>query len=231
MLFVSTLLACCIAHADSDKKVTVNGQCTAEVNPDRGSIVFVVDHTEKDVKQAIQKSTELHEKLREEFKRQKIKDLELSTSEYSVFEKKEWEKDRSVSKGFSARLGIRATTPEISKMGELIAIAARLGVKETNALSTYLSDQKLLDEKKKCLDVAAKNAREKAETLVKSLNARLGKVLQISERGNVSINPPPQPLFEARVMHKSMAADVASPTIEGQKQTLTQEVDVTFAIE
>jgi uncharacterized protein YggE len=233
---VLVLLACAStlsnAHAaDSDKKVTVSGQCTAEVSPDRGSIVFVIENTEKDVKQAISKTTDLHEKLRAEFKRLTIKDLELSTSEYSVYEKKEWEKDKSVSKGFSARLGVKATTPEIAKMGELIAIAARLGVKETNALSTYLSPQKLLDEKKKCLDGAAKDAREKAEALTKSLNARLGRVLQINERGSISSSPM-QPMYEARALHKSMAADAgAAPSIEGQKQTLTQEVDVSFAIE
>lgn len=228
MLFVLSLLACCVARADSDKKVTVSGQCTNEVSPDRGSIVFVVENTTKDVKDAIQKTTQAHEKLRDELKKLKIKDLELSTSEYTVFEKKEWEKDKSVSKGFSARLGVRATTPEISKIGDLIATAAKLGIKETNSLNLHLSEQKLLDEKKKCLDVAAKNAREKADALAKSMNVRIGKVLQIIERGSGSISAP-QPMYETRMMAKGM--NDSSPTIEGQKQTLTQDVEVSFAIE
>jgi uncharacterized protein YggE len=231
-LFVPFIFSfvCCTAHAsDSDKKVTVSGECTSEVTPDRGSIIFVAETTDSDVKRAISQTTTLHEKLRAELQRQRIKDLELSTSEYSVFEKREWEKDKNVSKGFSARIGIKATTSEISKMGDLIAIAARLGIKETTALSTYLSPQKMLEEKKKCLEVAAKDAREKAEALTKSLNARLGKVLQITARGSMSSSP--QPMYEARVMHKGMAANLVAPTIEGPKQTLTQEVDVSFAIE
>lgn len=229
-LVLGSFTLCCNAYAENpDKIVTVSGQCTVEVTPDRGSVTFVISHTEKDVKQAISKSTELHEKVREEFKRQKIKDLEVSTSEYSVFEKKEWEKDRQVSKGFSSRIGIRATTSEISKLGDLVAIAARLGVKETGALATYLSEQKSLDEKKKCLEVAAKNAREKAEALTKSLNVKLGRAVRIIEQGG-NFTPPPQPMYEARMMKTASNSD-AAPSIDGQKQTLNQQVDVSFAIE
>lgn len=214
-----------------DKRVTVSGQCVLETTPDRGSIQFTADALNSDPKVAIQKATDLYEKMREEFKRSKVKNLELSTSEYSVNERREWENNKSVSKGFAARMGLKATTTDIAGLGDLIAIAARVGVKESSGLSTYLSEQKSLDEKKKCLETAARNAREKAESLAKSLGAKVGPVLLINERGgSVSGGEPPRPFLERGAMMKSMAAD-AGPTVEGQKITINQDVEITFALE
>ena len=220
------------SFAEESKRITVSGQCSVEVSPDRGSINFVAERVEKDASTAIKKATELHEKLRTEFKKLGIKDLELSSSEYTVQERKEWEKNKSVSKGFGARLGLKAITPDISSLGKLMEVAGTLGVTETNGLSTYISDAKWLDEKKKCLDTAAKNAEEKAQALVKSLHAKLGRVFQINElSGNTSA--PVQPIFQERAMTmKSAMHDTAAPaTIEGQKQSLMQEVQVVFLIE
>jgi len=229
MFFFAMIFTQMAQAADFDKKVTVNGQCLVETAPDRGSVTFVITHQDWDVKVAISKSTSLYEKLREELKKSKSKNLELSSSEYNVQERREWENNKNVNKGFEARLGLRATTSEISSLGDLIAIAAKIGVKESHSLTTYLSEGKLLEEKKKCLEIAAKNAHEKAETLVKSLGAKLGKVLQITESG-ATPPPPPMPMME-RGMMKSASLDANSPTIEGQKQMINQTVDVTFAIE
>ena len=227
MLFFLMISAQLAQAAEFDKKVTVNGQCFTETSPDRGTISFVASSVDADAKSAITKATALYEKLRDQLKRSNTKNLELSTSEYTVQEKKEWENNKNVSKGFEARLGLRVITTDISSLGEIISIAAKAGVKDSHSMNTYLSETKLNDEKKKCLDIAAKNAREKAETLVKSLGAKLGRVLQITEGGAI---PPPQPMpMMERGMMKS--SDAMAPSIEGQKQNINQTVDVTFAIE
>ena len=227
MFFLSMIFTQLAQAGDFDKKVTVNGQCFVETTPDRGSITFVITHLDWDAKVAISKSTALYEKLRDELKRSRAKNLELSSSEYTVQERKEWVNNKNISKGFEARFGLKATTSEVAGLGELIAIAARIGVKETHSLNTYLSEGKLLEEKKKCLDIAAKNAREKAETLVKSLGAKLGRVLQITESGAMP-PPPPMPMMERGMMKTSEAM---APSIEGQTQMINQTVDVSFAIE
>ncbi|MBC7397645.1 MAG: SIMPL domain-containing protein [Bdellovibrionales bacterium] len=219
------------AFSEETKKVSVSGQCTAEVAPDRGSVNFVAERVEKDAATAIKKATELHESLRAEFKKLNLKDLEFSSSEYSVQERKEWEKNKNVSKGFAARLGLKAVTHTIADLGRLMEIAGRLGVTETSGLTTYVSDAKWMEEKNRCLDAAAKNAEVKAQALVKSLHAKLGKVLQITETSSVAPGPV-QPMFMERAMMKSDARGSApTPTIEGQKQSLVQDVQVVFLIE
>jgi len=186
-----------------------------------------VVHRDPNAGSAIRKSTALYEKLREELKKSKLKNLELASTEYSVFERKEWENNKNVSKGFECRMGLKATTTDLSALGDLIVIGSKTGITETHSLHIELSEAKALEEKKKCLDIAAKNAREKAEILVKSLNAKLGKVLQITELG---ATPPPMPMYEKGMMRVA-SMDAAPPGIEPQKQILNQTVDVTFAIE
>ena len=62
---------------------------------------------------------------------------------------------------------------------------------------------------------------------MKSLGAKLGKVIQIVEGG---IAPPaPGPIFEKAMMRADGGA--VAPVMEGQKQIIHLSVDVTFAIE
>jgi uncharacterized protein YggE len=210
-----------------DRKVTVSGECNLEVEPDRGSVVMVADAQAPEAKAAIKRATELHEKLRSELKKSKFKNLELSQAEYTVQEVTAWENNKSVSKGFQCRIGLRAVTSEISALGEILAIAGDAGIRNSHSLQTYLSEGRALDEKKSCLSIAAKNAREKAGELVKSLGGKLGPVIQIEERTASSRPPGPMMMDGAPMMARSMPA----PTIEAAKQNIHHEVDVTFQIE
>jgi uncharacterized protein YggE len=218
------------AQATVDRRVSVAGECTLEVEPDRGTVTLVAENTAPDAKSAIKKATEQHEKLRSELKRSKLKGLELSTSEYSVQEQFQWENNRQVSKGFTCRIGLKVITPEIPALGEVLSLAGDAGIRNTQGLQTYLSDQKMLEEKKKCLEGAAKNAREKAEHLVKTLGSKLGAVIQIQERGSAMPGPMPMVAEAMAFADKGMVRS-ASPTIEGARQNLRLEVDVSFAIE
>jgi uncharacterized protein YggE len=215
------------ASLATERTVTVSGECALEVEADRGSVVLVADYQDKDAKIAIRKATELHEKVKSDLKKSKVKNLELSSVEYSVQEITAWEDNKSVSKGFQCRIGIKAVTSDISGLGEILAIAAEDGIRTTSSLQTYLSDSKTLEEKKKCLGIAVKNAREKAEFMVKSLNAKLGSVQTILER--TGQEPRPGPIPKGFAMRAAEAAPDAS--IEAGKQSVHHEVDVTFAVE
>ncbi|MBU6152943.1 MAG: SIMPL domain-containing protein [Bdellovibrionales bacterium] len=217
-----------VLRADSfERKVTVSGECNLEVEPDRGSVIMVADAQAPDAKTAIKRATELHEKLRSDLRKSKVKNLELTQAEYSVQEVTAWENNKSVSKGFQCRIGLRAVTPEISAMGEVLAIAADAGVRNTHSLQTYLSEGRVLDQKKNCLVIAAKNAREKATELVKALGGRLGSVLKIEEKSGAEPQPGPFMMESVPMRSKAMPA----PTIEAAKQNIHHEVLVTFQIE
>jgi uncharacterized protein YggE len=91
----------------------------------------------------------------------------------------------------------------------------------------YLSDEKTLEEKRKCISIAVKNAREKAEQAVKALGSRLGPVETITEKGASSSGPVPM----AREAFALKGSAMAAPTLDAPRQTIHHEVDVTFGIE
>ncbi len=229
LLAFAFLITTTSSLAANERRVTVSGECRTEITPDKASITFVAESLQKNAKDAIAKATELHEKTRAALKKVKLESLELATNEYSVQERREWEKDKNVFKGYQCRIGLSATTTDIAKIGDLLAAAADAGIQDTGSLRMFMSDAKLTSEKKQCLAKAALNAREKAEGLAKSLNAKLGSVQQMTERSNDGGGGPM--FYETSAAAGGMRAKSASPTIETQKQTLIQEVDVTFALE
>lgn len=228
LIWISSMAALTAIPAQAlDRRVTMGGECNLEVEPDRGSVVFVAENQSPDAKSAIKKATELHERLRTRLKAARIKGLELSSVEYSVQEVTAWENNRNVNKGYACRIGLKAVTLDAASLGEVIALAGEADIRNTHSLQMYLSDEKSLDEKKKCIAIAVKNAREKAEQAVKALGARLGPVEQITERGASA--PGPVPL--AREGFALKGAAMAAPTLEAPRQTVHHEVDATFAIE
>jgi uncharacterized protein YggE len=220
-----------LAKDETIKSITVTGSCEKQLTSDRGSVILTVEHTDKNVKIATQKTTEVYNKLKKEIESLKLAKAELETVEYSVNEHKEWENNKNISKGFKARLGLKISTSEIARLGEVLIKANELAVTDVGALNSYVSDELFKAQEQDCLKIAAKDALKKAETLASSLDAKVDGVLEINQGQLASPAP-----FQPRFMHKSsrmveaMSAD-AAPEISGGKQNYKIEISVTFKID
>ena len=212
------------------RSVSVSGHCVRTVTPDRGSIVLTVDVLEKELKSATRQAAQTYDRLKVAVEKLSLADLNLTTQEYSVREDRQWENNKTVFKGFRARLGLRVVTSSIDKLGEVIAIGSREGVQDVGALQTFLSEEKRLKEQMECLKQAAENARAKAERLASSLGAKVGEVLRVSEQG--AGGPAPMPRHEMMMAMDAapMAKSMPAPSIAAGSQTLELDVDVSFGL-
>lgn len=223
------------AQAVSERRsISVSGTCTRQITPDRGSITVTVEIMDMDLQVAAKKATETYDKVKEAVQKLRLENPNLTTSEYSLIEVKEWQKDRNVFKGFRARMGLRVATSSIQRLGEVITIAAKQGVRDVGALNTFLSQEKLLKEQSNCLEEAGANATARATRLASSLDAKLGEVLEITEASS-SGQPSPPPIVMNAMMSKRMnmmggAEDAAAPSVEAGAQTLNVTIYATFAI-
>lgn len=217
------------AEQSLQRQVSVGGRCVRAVLPDRGSITITVDVLDKDLRAASRQAALSYERLKQAIEKLPLADPSLTTSEYSVREERSWEKDRQVSKGFRARLGLKVVTSSIDKLGEVLALAAREGVQDVGALQTFLSDEKRLKEQMECLRQAAENARAKAEKLAVSLGARLGEVLGVREQGSGG-SPGPTPQISMMTLDAAAARSMPAPSVVAGTQTLELEVEVAFAL-
>ncbi|HVK62068.1 MAG TPA: SIMPL domain-containing protein [Bdellovibrionales bacterium] len=226
LLAISVLISSTQAFA-LDRIISTSGTCTKSVVPDRGSITVVANVQDMDLNKASKRATEAYEKMKAAVQKLGLKDVEIKTTEYDLSEVREWEKERSVFKGFRARMGLGVETSEINRLGEVIALAAKQGLREVGQLQTFMSDKKSAEERESCLEDAIGNARSKASRMAKAANGKVGKVIAMVESGTMM---PPPVLRMAKA--EMMAADApAGASVDPGTQKLAVSVDVTFSLE
>lgn len=230
---IALSLVSAAALADTDRLVNVTGTCLRSTKPDRGSVTITAETLEKNPEAASKKTQALYESFRTGVKELKLENMEIETTEYTLQEAKEWENNKSVSHGFRARMGLKVVTTSIAKLGEVIQLGARLGLRDAGGLSTYLSRERYMSEQAACLEEAAKNAKARAVTLTQALGARVGKLMQISESTSDGPVMPIRPLGAAMKSSRGGVEmmDATAPQVESSSQTISVTVNALFAID
>jgi uncharacterized protein YggE len=207
-------------------QIKVQGNCEMKVIPDRGMITFAAENQSKDQREAVKRTNEQINQLKDEIKELKLADLELKNTGYMVYPIREWEKDKMVEKGFRAGLTLEVTTSDIPRIGEAMIKASKTGITNVGQLQTFLSLEKSQKEYLKCLDVAAEDARNKANQLGRKLGFKVGEVISLNEVPN--IQRPVYPVMERSYMKST--ADSAPTQIEAGTTQYSTNIQVTFSI-
>ena len=207
--------------------VTVSGDCRLEAIADRGQLMLNVETLDRDVSVSSKRTTEIYNKLKKSLERLSISDLQISTTGYNVYEQKEWENNKSVSKGFKATLGMKVETNQIEKFSEIIKTASETGISNIGGFSTFLSVEKQKKLALDCLKVATQNAQTKAKALAEGLGSKIGKALMISEI-EPTMAQPPMPVYGRMQMLKS--TDAAGPEISASTQEYSKQITVSFEL-
>ncbi|MGE0251850.1 MAG: SIMPL domain-containing protein [Dongiaceae bacterium] len=212
------------------RQVVVNGTCRREVAPDRGSITLTAQFQDRsDVKTAVNQAVKSYEAARKKIQDLKLKDMELETVEYTVMPIQEWEKDKTVMKGYRARMGLQVKTSETQRIGEVIAVAADEGFKDVGALQMYVSRAREQEINRDCLKEATLDAKNNAELLASAVGAKVGEVMMLNQSGGHMPVPPPMPMMMKA--ERGMAAmDMAAPTVEAGKREYTVNVSAIFQL-
>ncbi len=212
----------------SKNAVTVSGECRLEAISDRGQLNLNVETLDKDVSKASKKTTETYNKLKKALEKLSIEDLLISTSGYNVYEHKEWENNKSISKGYKANLGMKVESNHIEKFSEIIKTASDAGITNIGNFSTFLSVEKQKKLALDCLKVATQNAQTKAKTLAEGLGSKIGKAIMISELES-SMSQPPMPAYGRMEMMKA-TSDAAGPEISASTQEYSKQITVSFEL-
>jgi uncharacterized protein YggE len=213
------------------RSISVNGQCEVEVPADRAAVTLVAQFTDKQSQTASKRSAEIYEKLRSEVQKLNLKDIELQTTESQLQEQFDYSiTSKRTSLGFQASMGLRISTSEIKRIGEVIALSQKLQIQRTENLNTYLSSEKAKSTRENCLVVAVKNAKEKAQKMAEALKTKLGEPILIQE--GASTRPIPMPYYEAAAMEDSSVRGMSkvTPSVESKAQTISVDVLVQFSL-
>jgi len=110
-----------------------------------------------------------------------ITEDDISTERLNLYEERQWENGKSVSKGWRASQTLKIRTEDLTKVGEIVDVAVSNGANQLNDIYFSLTPDEEQNYKKEALAKATVNAKEKAEVIADSLGAKLGRVVSVSE--------------------------------------------------
>ena len=194
--------------------------------------MLTAEFRDKDAQVTAHKATEIFERVRKKILENKISKLDLETSEFSVNEVREWEKDKVVSKGFQSRASLKISSSDFGFSSKVIGIALSEGVKDVSNLHNYVSNEVIDRARFDCLQEAVKNAKAKAEKMAEAAGARVGGVISLSESSGDLSPPSPPHVFMAKAMRGAPQSEAADngPTIDAGKITIATDVSVSFEL-
>jgi uncharacterized protein YggE len=234
MFFVVTLISVTLnvslAAQAVERSIEVSGTCIKKIFPDRGAITLVPEFVSKNAGTASTQAMKQYEEIRNAVLKLKLKEQELSTTEYNVVEQFDYVNNRQVSRGYLASMGLKIITSDISRIGEVIELAAKFSVRRVEGLTTFASQSRLKVEHELCLEESVKNAKAKADRMAKMANEKVGRVIKINESREVQTHPP---VF-ANAMSESMGGmekkSFLAPTVESKAEDLIVSVNVIYEI-
>jgi uncharacterized protein YggE len=222
------------ATDESNNGITATGTCIKKVSQDRASVALLSTSLAANATEASREATKAHNKLRDAIQNLKLENMQLDTLGYNVSEEREWLNKKSVSKGYRANIALQVETSDIARIGDVIAVATKQGVKGVDQLNTFVSNEKYKSEYEGCLETAARNAKDKAAKLAKGAGIKLGKVLVINEGrppSNTISYRRGEVMAQARAFAESDNSAEPAPVTDAKPIDMTVSATVTFSPE
>ncbi len=223
ILLVSCLLLLSpfIASADEKQTIMVSGEARVTQTPDRFHFTVSLQekglHVSKLNKSISHKSELIVKKLLDsEIKEEDIQALNVQLNPWY-----EYINNQRVHKGFVLTRQIKIKVKEVEKFDYLIDAVIKAGATGIDGFHYSLAQPRMsyLD----ALDLAVVDARLRAERLAYSVDAKVGKVISISERG-ASRSPAP-------MREKSLAMAESSGGFMPGQVDVTAYVEVVFELQ
>jgi len=211
--------------------ITVSGECLTKVVQDRGRVSLGSTSLSPTPKEASEQAIKAHEAIKAGVKALGLKDFLSETTDYSVSQECSYSNSKRICQGYRARITTQFETSEISRLGDIVAVASKMGSEEVSSLQTFASPELLKRSRETCLEAAARDAAAKAQRLASGAGVKVGRVLAIDESDG---GQRPMP-YRSRAFAPEMAAmsDNAStgPSIDSRPIDLQVQISVTYGIE
>ena len=203
-------LVFCVAQKPSEPRtISVSGECLTSAPKDRTAITLRVTTLNANPAVSMRMATK---KMSEITAFLKKKDVKMQTTEFSSYEKSEWnhKSQKSEKLGIETRIAVEVSAKNMSDIEDILNNFAGDSDVYTENLRMFTSTETMKPIMEKCLGAALENARARADALVAPDKKRAGKLLAVSY-GNVSNVE--RPYANYRLMApKAMAVDGAFDT-------------------
>jgi uncharacterized protein YggE len=201
-----TLSLLCIAfaqpaHSDTTPTgITATGECVAKVSHDRGRVSVGSSSIAKTPSDASKEVNKDHESIKDAIKNLKLPDFTTQTESYIVEQNCSYESGKRVCDGFRASVSTNFETSDLTRLGELVVLAAKMNADEVSGVTTFPSNESLRREREACLEAATRNAAAKANQIAKGAGVTLGGLIAVTELAAPSQPSPIAPFARVAAM-------------------------------
>ncbi|HWX14779.1 MAG TPA: SIMPL domain-containing protein [Methylocella sp.] len=217
-----------LSPKDSVPIITTNGEASAEVVPDIATISLGVDTERPKAADAARENTRAAQAIVNEIKAQGVDAKDIKTISVTLAPVYDEERDangfvtKRTLRGYIANDSLTVRVKDIGKAGTLASQMMDKGANRFNGI-TYEYSQK--EEKIDSLrGDAVRDALRKANSYVKALGIRLGRVLEIASQPHASVPVAARMMAAAAPAREAAVSIPVEPGIE----TLRTEVQVTW---
>lgn len=204
-------------RAATGQSVIVNGAATVSLTPDRVSFSVGIETEAATVSEAFQRNTAKANALIAALKKRGVLSSEIQTVDLTITSRDEEMKKLS---GYRVINTITVSRGELSSIGDLLQIAVENGANEVGSLNFSVRDE--TQARKKGLELAFMNAKEKATQLAALSGKSLGGVVCVAEGGySTSVGS---------IYPETITVTAASPAIEVGLQPLSFTVGAVFEL-
>lgn len=189
------------------KTISVSSEGTVKVKPDMAYINVGIQTENKSSKVAQQENTTKMNKVMQVLKELKIADLDIKTSQYTIYPIETYsEKDKTSNiTGYRVINTLEVTIRDISKVGSIIDAVTSNGANTVSNIRFTVADPDKYY--LQALQNATVKGKAKADTLAKQFGIKIGLPSQINETSG-GYNPPV--IYSAMDSVKSEAAQVTN---------------------
>lgn len=170
----------------NEDSITVQGISSVKALPDVISIHFSIETKGETSAEATQQNNEILENFTKAVIAEGFAKEDIKTENFNVYPNTYWENGRMKEDGYKAvhSLKIELSYEELNKVNELIdaGVKAKVGVSYINFELSQAAQNKY---KAQALELAAQDAKIKAESIAKGFNKQVGKLIsaQVNEFG------------------------------------------------
>lgn len=210
---------------ENKNKIEVTGKAEFETAPDQGIIWFEIQTNSTNVMNAQRDNEERSRALIDAMLAKDVIKKDIETTQYNIMKNTKWddEKNEIVELGYKVVHVVKITSKQTEKLGELVDSGVIAGVTGIQNIVFELSKEKEGEMRAKALELAVKNAKEKAEALASGLGQKVGKALTVSEMHYMIT--PFYAMRETALMEKG-----PEPSIMPQQVNVNVQVNVAFEL-
>lgn len=206
--------------------INADGYSEIEVMPDLVSVYFSVETQGATSKIAEDANSEISGKLETELLNRGFEKEEIQTVSFSIYPNYNWVGGKQNLNGYIAyhSIKIELDASESDKLGNIIDAATNSGAL-ISSIDFELSQEKQNEYKAKALELAAEDAKIKAEATAKGLGKKVGRLVSVSAS---SFDYYPWNVYAESAGTKSL--DEATASIQPSEQTISASVSAVFKI-